>query len=262
MDMELGLTRAIIKECSDRGMLRNQVAYVLATGYHESAHTMRPIKETVMAHHKDKFPSDGVVIGRLNRWYKTKSPNVTPYWRDGWFGRGLVQITHFDNYKRVGKAIGVDLASDPSAALDDKVAIDVLITGMDAGLFTGKRLDDYVTLQKSDFVGARRVVNGTDKDDEIADIARKYDAALLDEGYGIKPKVERDNVMQTNTARGATTTGAGLALQQAGENLSIVAADIPNEWGQYISVVGSLIAAAGVVFLIYNRYVDFKNGDR
>jgi hypothetical protein len=45
----------------------------------------------------------------------------------------------------------------------------------------------YITLDKSDFVDARRVVNGKDKASEIAAIARDYDAALKAIGYG-EPK--------------------------------------------------------------------------
>ena len=48
----------------------------------------------------------------------------------------------------------------------------------------GKTLADYITLTKSDFHGARRIVNGTDKADLIAGYAVKFDALLKAEGYG------------------------------------------------------------------------------
>ena len=42
----------------------------------------------------------------------------------------------------------------------------------------------YITLRKSDFDNARRIVNGKDSSGEIAAIARDYDAALKAVGYG------------------------------------------------------------------------------
>ncbi|WP_075656238.1 hypothetical protein [Pseudochrobactrum sp. B5] len=45
MNPDLGDTRRIVSACLRHGLLRNQSAYVLATVYHETAHTMKPINE-------------------------------------------------------------------------------------------------------------------------------------------------------------------------------------------------------------------------
>ena len=45
MNMNLGDTRLLIEAGRERGLLRNQMAYVLATAYHETAHTMKPVRE-------------------------------------------------------------------------------------------------------------------------------------------------------------------------------------------------------------------------
>lgn len=171
MNLDLGDTRAIIAAASVRGVLRNQLAYILATAYHETAHTMKPVRETLAT-------SDKQAIARLDsafakgqlKWVKT------PYWRDGWFGRGYVQVTHKANYDKFG--IG------KNEALQADTATRVLLDGMMNGMFTGKRLSDYVTLSKSDFVNARRAVNGTDRAKDIAGYAREYDADLKAIGYG------------------------------------------------------------------------------
>jgi hypothetical protein len=55
---------------------------------------------------------------------------------------------------------------------------------MKEGWFTGKKLSDYVTLQRSDFTGARRIINGTDCAALIAGYAVGYDTTLKDIGYG------------------------------------------------------------------------------
>ena len=45
MNINLVDTRALIKEAEKAGLLRNQLAYLLATAYHKTAHTMKLIKE-------------------------------------------------------------------------------------------------------------------------------------------------------------------------------------------------------------------------
>lgn len=181
MNLDLGDTRRIIKAARDRGVLRNQLAYILATAYHESAHTMRPVRETLATNDKQAIArlDSAFAKGQL-KWVKT------PYWRDGWFGRGYVQITHKANYDKFGIT--------KSEALDTDIAIRVLLDGMIKGMFTGKKLSDYITLSKSDFVGARRIVNGTDRAKDIAALAKQYDAALLADGYGVDSVVEPEDV--------------------------------------------------------------------
>lgn len=104
-----------------------------------------------------------------------------------WHGRGFVQLTWQANYIKAGKALDVDLISKPDRALDPDIAADILVIGCKEGWFTGKKLADYITLQRSDFVNARRIVNGTDKAQSIAKLAEQYDAALSRERYGIDP---------------------------------------------------------------------------
>jgi hypothetical protein len=110
-----------------------------------------------------------------------------PYWRDGFFGRGYVQLTHEANYARAGRELGLDLVRNASKALEPEVAAEILVRGMRDGWFTGQKLADYVTLQASNYRGARRIVNGTDKATVIAELAREFEAALLAEGYGVEP---------------------------------------------------------------------------
>lgn len=46
------------------------------------------------------------------------------------------------------------------------------------GWFTGKSIPDYIRAGYVDYVGARRVVNGTDKAAQIAAIAQIFARAL------------------------------------------------------------------------------------
>ncbi|MGN6307332.1 MAG: hypothetical protein ACTHNH_21145 [Mesorhizobium sp.] len=160
MNLNLGDTRLIIDACKTAGLLRNQAAYVLATAYWETAHTMKPVRE---------------YGGESYLRSKTYYPFV---------GMGYVQLTWRKNYEDWSKRLGVDFVANPKLLLEPKYAVRVLVDGMRLGTFTGKKLADYITLQSSDFAGARRIVNGTDKAASIAAIARDYDASLKAEGYG------------------------------------------------------------------------------
>lgn len=172
----------------------HHVAHILAHVTHETGGYMLPIKETVYASHKDKNPSDQTVINRLeNAFRKGQLPWVkTPYWRDGWFGRGQIQITHEDNYRKLGNAIGVDLVSDKNRALDLHNSASIAVVGMTKGLFTGKKLSDYnfpAALDASQNNHPRRIVNGPDGTDKtISNFHRKFYEALVEAGYTVDDK--------------------------------------------------------------------------
>ena len=57
-------------------------------------------------------------------------------------------------------------------------AAQIMCIGMLDGWFTGKKFGDYFTAQKTDWVNARRIINGTDKADTIAGYARAFYSAL------------------------------------------------------------------------------------
>ena len=174
MNMNLGDTRLLIKAGRERGLLRNQMAYVLATTYHETAHTMKPVREM-----------GGEKYLRSKKYY----PHV---------GMGYVQLTWKENYERAARELCrkasermcVDFVGNPQLLLKPEYAAPILIIGMQEGWFTGKKLSDYITLQKSDFRNARRIVNLMDKADLIAGYARAYDKLLLAEGYGVEQVIE------------------------------------------------------------------------
>ena len=157
---------------------RAHQAYLLATVCIETAWTMQPVRETLAT-------SDESAIARLdNAWAKGQLPWVkTPYWRKdaegkAWFGRGYVQITHKANYAKAAQELNVPLLEDPGLALDPNVAADIMIRGSSEGWFTGKKLSDYLGNGKLDFVNARRVINGTDRAEEIAALAETFLDAL------------------------------------------------------------------------------------
>ncbi len=133
-------------------------AYLLATAKHETADTMQPIAE----YGKGK----GRPYGKPGKYGQPQ------------YGRGYVQLTWDANYEKADKALGLNgaLLRDFDLAMQPTVAAQILVRGCSEGWFTGKRLGDYLP---GDYRGARRVVNGSDKADLIADYAKKFEAALL-----------------------------------------------------------------------------------
>ncbi len=162
LNLKLGDTRRIIDSARARGLLRNQLAYVLATAYHETAHTMKPVREY-----------GGEKYLRSKAYY--------PY-----VGMGFVQITWLANYEKASQKLGVDFVKEPRLLLKPEYAVPILIIGMEEGWFTGKKLSDYITIKSSDFRSARRIINGTDRAALIADYAKEYDKLLKAEGFGVE----------------------------------------------------------------------------
>lgn len=176
-------TSAILAEAAKRRIPDNQLAYILATVFHETGGKMQPVVEnlnyTTAAQIKKTWPSRFPAIASAqpyvrkpqalaNKVYGGRMGNNTQ--NDGWLhrGRGLPQITGKDNYKKFG------IVDNPDKALELPTAIRILFEGMVEGKFTGRRLNDYFTPTKQDPEGARWIVNGTEKASLIAGYYRNF----------------------------------------------------------------------------------------
>lgn len=103
--------------------------YILATMLHETAGTFRPLQES-----------------------------------------GHRTITWLARYLRISEALGIGdtLAGWPDRALQPGTAYLVLSCGMLDGLFTGRRVSEFISGVTCDYMGARQVVNALDNAGEIA----------------------------------------------------------------------------------------------
>jgi predicted chitinase len=87
-----------------------------------------------------------------------------------YYGRGYVQLIWKTNYAKTAALTGVDLVNHPELALEPKIAALIMFEGMKGGLFTGIGLGRYFSVTADDPVNARRVINGSDRAEEIATI--------------------------------------------------------------------------------------------
>jgi hypothetical protein len=103
------------------------------------------------------------------------------------YGRGLVQLTWDRNYEWADRALGLKgaLLRNFDLALKPDLAVAILVKGMEQGAFTGLALSDCITGTGShaQFVKARRIINGTDRAEDIATHADAIAAALGDGGW-------------------------------------------------------------------------------
>jgi putative chitinase len=152
-----------------------QLAYVLATVHHETAGTMLPIRERGnrgyffrMYDPKSYVPSRASLAKRMG---------ALPGDGEIFYGRGYAQLTWRANYEKFGKLLKMDFTSSVTAAdkvLDPEISAKVLFLGMEHGLFTGKKLSDYFNDRTEDWFNARKIVNGLDRAQDIANLAKEY----------------------------------------------------------------------------------------
>lgn len=168
---------AVLDEAGKKSFIDpRHLAYMLATAFHETGRTMQPIHERGGADYffrmydpKGQRPAVAARLGNTDRGDGVK-----------YAGRGLVQLTGRRNYTLFAKLTGADLVNRPDLAMQDEIAVRIMFEGMERGLFTGKKLADYFTSKSSDWVNARRIINGTDRADDIADYAKHFYNALQD----------------------------------------------------------------------------------
>ena len=151
--------KTILKEIQDADITDpGHIAYVLTTSSLESQH--KPQKEW-------KAPEGSVLWERAQKFY----------WPSGFYGRGFVQLTLEDNYRKWQNKLGIPLLTDPDLALKADVAARILAVGMRDGLFTGKKLSDYGAGASYDVGGARDIVNpgeGTSKFGQFLSAWKEY----------------------------------------------------------------------------------------
>ena len=150
------------------------LAYMLATAKHETNATMQPVREAYYV---------APTYEGAEAWRKTH----LRYWP--FYGRGLVQLTWLDNYRKMNVALAkrfpkLDLVAEPERACELDIAVAVMFEGMlkaetGIGDFTGTCIEQYFNATTDDAVNARRIINGTDRAQLIAGYHHDFLQALL-----------------------------------------------------------------------------------
>jgi hypothetical protein len=127
------------------------LAYALATTYHETSATMWPIEE----------------YGKGGSASYAKPDPVTG---QAYYGRGFVQLTWSDNYKRADKELQLtgenSCYTDASNQLRCEIAAPTMFLGMSEGWFRKNSggqpytLEMFFNDQREDPYGAREIING------------------------------------------------------------------------------------------------------
>lgn len=143
------------------------LAYMLATDKHETNATMQAVREAYWL---------------SEDWRRTH----LRYWP--YYGRGLVQLTWQDNYRKMGEALhkqfpDLDLVKNPDDALRMDVSVAVMFEGMlraetGVGDFTNRCLEEFFNETTDKPIEARSIINGTDKAQLIAGYHYDFLAAL------------------------------------------------------------------------------------
>ena len=177
---EVAGCEAILSACG--GWSASWTAYALATAYHETKHTMQPVREDGtpayflrMYDIEGQRPAVARVLGNL------KPGDGALY-----AGRGYVQLTGRGNYAKAQIALGPDFVVTPDLALEPANAARILRLGIGEGWFTGQRLSNYLYGPRGTaraFVSARRVINGQDRAEMVAEYAMQFQTALASGGW-------------------------------------------------------------------------------
>lgn len=138
----------------------SEFAYILATVKHETAETFQPVCE------RGGWNYFKYLIGKLG----IKNLQEANLYK----GRGYVQLTGKINYMLFSELLGIDLITQPELAQQKIYSWMIMETGMVRGLFTGKKLQDYIKENSRDFFNARRIINGLDKAGLIAGYANDF----------------------------------------------------------------------------------------
>ncbi|PPK97846.1 glycoside hydrolase family 19 protein [Parapedobacter indicus] len=168
---------AIVDTCYAEKVSRSaHFAYILATAYHESFHSKLnpewlPVREGFTKTNEGAINAVTKLFnsGKISHNYGLAHTNGHSY-----YGRGFVQITWPENYRKMGRRLGIPLYENPDLALDRNIAAKLLVIGMMEGMYTGRKLSDYDDVVRDglhyefDSLSARRIINGTDRAETIS----------------------------------------------------------------------------------------------
>jgi putative chitinase len=234
-----------------------ELAYNLATSFHETAATMQPITERGSRSYFNKYEPGTRIGKRLGNTQKGDGYRFR--------GEGDVQNTGRANARKATKrlnevfGLGIDLEVNPDQRGDPFISAHSLFLGNREGWWTGRDLGGYIdgvdesdAEDRAEYVKARAVVNGKDRADLIAGYAVKFEAALKAADYGkkahIPEKVER-LVEDADKPGASSTTNIATGIGAASSTIAI-AKEATDAAKDSVDSVSAILAAGPWVLLL------------
>lgn len=153
----------------------SRLAYILGTIYHESAHSIYPVRE-------GSCETDEGAVAYSSYIFRKKITKYPYYQRDdetkqAYYGRGQVQITFKRNYESTGGKLGLgdQLVQQPDDTLSYDISARLAVLGAYHGWYTGKAVKNFAFDDPADWERARDVIIGARRGAvEIAGFSRKF----------------------------------------------------------------------------------------
>ena len=159
-----------------------KLAYMLATTRHETYHftDQKYFSEQPEVGNEAYFNKYDPVRADTQVRKDAAKANENTVEGDGfkYRGRGCVHLTWKINYRKATVKYGVDFVATPNLAGDFNYAVPVMIWGMENGVFTGRKLSNYMNETTIDYLNARKIINGNDQKSLIASYAEKFQLIL------------------------------------------------------------------------------------
>ena len=184
----------ILRECQDRGLTDlAQIAYLLATATKESFFGASNLSWAPGHNWMYEWPGNANLANPTlhEQYFAQKYDHREDIGNRGsgsgdgytYRGRGFVQLTGRALYERATEESNgsIDFLAAPDYAAEPDIAAGILVSGMKEGWYTGLGFDDInlndsldANTRAQQFYNARRIVNGTDRADQFAELAEQY----------------------------------------------------------------------------------------
>jgi hypothetical protein len=158
-------------------------AYILATVKFETGDRFVPVTEQGDAEYFQRYEPGTSIGNRLG--------NKVPGDGERFRGRGYIGITGRENYYRMSQVLGfepkmTDLVDNPDKVNDPLVAYRIMSIGMLEGLFTGRKLSDFINERQTDYVGASTIIGSGSSSSRAAAYATDFEAILRESAADVR----------------------------------------------------------------------------
>jgi putative chitinase len=182
---EVAGVSAILAACGAAGWGIAYTSYALGTAYLETGATMQPVMEAnwLSEESRNRYFFRMYDINGARPKKARELGNIHPGDGAKFPGMGYPQMTGRTNYTNASKDLGFDLVNNPKLAMRPDIAAAVMIWGIGKGKFTTKKAADYLPASgpatPAQFKDARPIINGHDRDDDVAAYCIEFQKGLI-----------------------------------------------------------------------------------